>query len=102
MGSLWAFGPMNSMWRRVVVAFRAEWSAGAGRTGFGRGVRLDYWGSTIFGWRSMYHFMVPVFLMSVAWGESPTTCGSAPFKRCNPRFTRRADTFFTFITSHTV
>jgi len=35
-------------------------------------------------------------------GVRPTTGGAAPFTRCNPRLRRRADTFFTFIASHTV
>jgi len=64
--------------------------------------RIDFCGSTGLGARSMYVFMVSVFLLSVVWGVSPTTCGSAPLSRCNPRSLRRADTPFTFIASHTV
>jgi hypothetical protein len=94
---------MNKTGPLVIVSIRPQWPAGAtGGTGFGRGVRLDFCGSTGFGWRSMYVFMVSVFLMSGVWGVSPTTCGSAPFTRCNPRLLRRADTCFTFIASHTV
>jgi hypothetical protein len=66
------------------------------------GKRIDFCGSTGLQWRSMYLFKVSVFLSSVVWGVSPTTCGSAPFARCNPRFLRSADTAFAFITSHTV
>ena len=73
-----------------------------GVDGLGRGERTDFCGSTGLGWRSMYVFMVSVFLSSVVWGVSPTTCGSAPLSRCNPRLLRRADTPFTFIASHTV
>ena len=67
----------------------------------GRGERTDFCGSTGFGWRSMYVFMVAVFLMSVGWGVRPTTGGSAPLLRGNPRLFRSADTFSTFIASHT-
>jgi len=63
--------------------------------------RYDITEQTFTGGRSMYVLMVSVFLMSVVWGVSPTTCGSAPFTRRNPRLTRRADTLFTFIISHT-
>ena len=65
--------------------------------------RADYFcDSTVFGWHSMYVFMVSVSLSDVVWSVSPTTCGSAPFSRCNPRLLRRADTLFAFVTSHTV
>jgi len=63
---------------------------------------IPFYGSTGSEARSMYVFMVSVSLMSFAWGVSPTTCGSAPFTQRNPRLLRRADTFFAFITSHTV
>ena len=44
-----------------------------------------------------------VFLSSVVTDASPTTCGSATrIPGRNPRLLRRADTVFTFITSHTV
>jgi hypothetical protein len=59
-------------------------------------------GSTGFGWRSMYVFMVFAFHFRVVRGVSPTTCGSAPLSRRNPRLLWSADTAFTFITSHTV
>jgi hypothetical protein len=58
--------------------------------------------STVFAARSMYVFMVSVFLISVVWGVSPTTGGSAPRTRRNPRLSRKADTVFTFIASHIV
>jgi hypothetical protein len=74
----------------------------AGIAGLGRDERVDFYGSTGLGSRSMYVFMVSDFLSSVVWGVSPTTCGSAPFTRQNPRLIRRADTLFTFNTSHTV
>jgi hypothetical protein len=45
--------------------------------------------------------MVFALRSSVVWGVSPTTCGSAPHTRCNPRLLRRADTTFAFIESHT-
>jgi len=64
--------------------------------------RIDFCGSTGFGVRSMYVFMMSVFLSSVVWGVSPTTGGSAPCTRRNPRLFRRADTLCTFIASHTV
>ena len=100
MESLWTSNPMNST---GLLAGGPEWLAAAsGGAGFGQGVRVDFCGSTGFGWRSMYVFMVSVFLMSVVWGVSPTTGGSAPLMRRNPRLTRRADTVFTFIASHTV
>jgi hypothetical protein len=67
-----------------------------------RGARRVDCGWTGLAERSMYFFMVFVFLLSVVWGVSPTTCGSAPFTRCNPRLLRRTDTVFTFIASHTV
>ena len=76
--------------------------AASGGAGFGPGGRVDFCGSTGFGWLSMYVFMVSVFLMSVGWGVRPTTGGSAPLLRGNPRLYRRADTFSTFIASHTV
>src|ERR1035438_6455526 len=67
-----------------------------------RGTRAGFCDSTVFGWRSMYVFMVFAFRFIVVWGVSPTTGGSAPFMRCNPRLSRRADTLFAFIASHTV
>src|ERR1035437_4188133 len=77
-------------------------AAVSGAAVLGRGGRIDFCGSTGLGSRSMYVFMVFAFLLSVVWGVSPTTGGSAPFTRCNPRLLRRADTCFTFIASHTV
>jgi hypothetical protein len=73
-----------------------------GAAGLSRGAGVVFCGSTGFVEHSMYVFMVSVFLSSVVWGVSPTTCGSAPLTRRNPRLTRKADTLFTFITSHTV
>jgi len=63
----------------------------AGACGHGLGFcagarRAGFCDSTGLGWRSMYVFMVFVFLLSVVWAWSPTTCGSAPFTRCNPRY----------------
>jgi hypothetical protein len=78
-------------------------TGGNGAAGLGRGGRIDFCGSTGLGLRSMYVFMVSVFLsFIVVGGVSPTTRGSAPFARCNPRLLRRADTLFAFIASHTV
>ena len=70
-------------------------------TGLGTPGLDVFCGWTGFRWRSMYVFMVSVFLSSVVTDESPTTCGSAPFTLCNPRLLRRIDTFSTFIASHT-
>jgi len=83
---------------------RSLQDGGSGRrsNGLRRAGPADFSDSTVLTWRNMYVFMVSVFLMSVVWGVSPTTCGSAPFTRCNPRLLRRADTAFTFIASHTV
>src|ERR1017187_1860414 len=66
-----------------------------------RGARTGFCDSTVLVERSMYVFMVFAFRFIVVWGVSPTTGGSAPFTRCNPRLLRRADTCFTFIASHT-
>jgi hypothetical protein len=78
-----------------------------GAAGFGRGKRIDFCGSTGLQLRSMYVFMVSVFLSMFqlfmgSIGVPQLQCGSAPFTRCNPRLPRRADTLFAFITSHTV
>src|ERR1051325_3419723 len=50
----------------------------------------------------MYGLMVCVFHLLVVWGAGPTTCDSAPLARRNPRLSRRTDTAFAFIASHTV
>ena len=92
MESLCTSSPMHRTGRRPIT----------GAAGLGRGGRVAFCGWTGFRLRSMYVFMVSVFLSSVVWGVSPTTCGSAPFTRCNPRLLRRADTLFAFIASHTV
>ena len=45
---------MNKTGPLVIVSIRPQWPAGAtGGTGFGQGVRLDFCGSTGFGWRSI-------------------------------------------------
>src|ERR1035437_6429417 len=77
-------------------------AAVSGAAVLGRGERIVFCGSTGGGGGRMYVFIVFCFLFCVVWGVSPTTCGSAPFTRCNPRLLRRADTLFAFITSHTV
>ena len=64
------------------------------------GVRVDFCGSTAWAGRCIYFFMVSVFHSFDVWGVSSTTCGSAPFGRCNLRLLRRADTLFTFIASN--
>src|ERR1022692_5299366 len=71
MESLCTSSPMN---RRGPLA-------ATGAAGWGRGERLAFCGSTGLGSRSMYVFMVSVFLLSVVWGVSPTTGGSAPLTR---------------------
>src|ERR1019366_10623677 len=102
MESLCTSNPMNSTgpWGAAGPSRRA--AAVIGAAVLGRGERMGFCGSTGVDGRSMYVFMVFAFLLSVVWGVSPTTCGSAPFTRCNPRFLRRADTLFAFIASHTV
>ena len=76
---------------------------GRWRSGLGSGTSsLFFCGSTGLASRSIYVFMVPVFLSSVVWGVSPTTCGAALFMRCNPRLLRTADTLLTFIVGHSV
>src|ERR1035437_5810369 len=112
LGPLGAAGPAR---RAAAVSFQPGGSSPAGgaavlgrggRGGFcgfaGRGGRIVFCGSTGGDGRSMYVFMVFAFRWSVVWGVRPTTCGSAPLTRCNPRLLRRADTLFAFITSHTV
>ncbi len=59
----------------------------ASAAGLARGGRIDFCGSTGLGPRSMYLFMMSVFLSSVVRGVSPTTCGSAT------RITGRIPTF---------
>jgi hypothetical protein len=72
----------------------------------GRGVRgsrpVVLCGSTVLEARSRYVCMVFALRFSVVGGVSPTTCGSAPFTRCNPRLHRRTDTAFAFVESRTV
>ena len=80
----------------VLAAVRSGRRAVTGATGLGGFGRVAFCGWTGFGLRSMYVFMVSVFLSSVVWGVRPTTCGSAPFTRCNPRLLRRADTLYHF------
>ena len=82
--------------------YREDSRPATSATGLGTPGRDAFCGWTGLGLRSMYVFMVSVFLSSVVTDESLTTCGSAPFTRCNPRSLQRADTAFTFITSHTV
>ena len=81
--------------------YREDSRPATSATGLGAPGRDAFCGWTGFGLHSMYVFMVSVFLSSVVTDASPTTCGSAPFTRCNPRSLRRADTVFTFIASHT-
>jgi len=82
--------------------YREDSRPATGATGLGTPGRNAFCGWTGFGLRSMYVFMVSAFLSAVVWGVSPTTCGSAPLARCNPRSLRRADPVFAFIASHTV
>jgi len=100
--SLCTSRPMNRAGPLRVADGRSRRSAVGGAAGLGRGERIDFCGSTGWEWRSMYVFMVFAFHSFVVWGVSPTTGGSAPFTRCNPRLHRRADTAFPFIASHTV
>jgi len=94
--------PGEIMGRGGTRPYRADSRPAARATGLGTPERDAFCGWTGFGLRSMYVFMVSVFLSSIVTDASPTTCGSAPFARCNPRSLRRADTAFTFIASHTV
>src|SRR5277367_7068484 len=103
MESLCTSNPVNRTGPLALTSVRPKIAVVAARAvGLGCNGRGDFCGWTGWEWRSMYVFMVSVFLSSVVWGVSPTTCGSAPFTRCNPRLLRRADTLFTFIASHTV
>jgi len=81
--------------------YREDSRPATSAAGLGAPGRDAFCGWTDFGRRIMYVFMVSIFLSSVVTDASPTTCGSAPFTRCNPRSLRRADTVFTFIASHT-
>lgn len=90
--------------RHCSMNLRFGFGMNRSRGGFGlwTGVRVDFCGSTGLASRSMYVFMVFAFHSFVVWGVSPTTGGSAPLTRCNPRSRWRADTAFTFSASHTV
>jgi len=90
----------NWAWTSGAINQCQNWATGAVRLRRGVGVAFCSW--TGFGLRSMYVFMVSVFLSSDVTDVSPTTCGPALFTRCNPRLLRRADTAFAFIASHTV
>src|ERR1035437_10696232 len=102
MESLCTSRPRNRRGALAATGPSRRAAAVSGAAVLGRGERIVFCGSTGLAGRSMYVFMVFAFLLSVVWGVSPTTCGSAPFTRCNPRLLRRADTPFAFITSHTV
>ena len=103
MESLCTSSPMHRLGSLAVASGCLKWTTGIfGAAGLRRGERIGFCGSTGFGWRSMYVFMVFAFRFIVVWGVSPTTGGSAPFTRCNPRLSRRADTLFAFIASHIV
>src|ERR1035437_10043659 len=102
MESLCTSRPRNRLGPLGAAGPSKRAAAVSGAAVLGRGDRIVFCGSTGGDGRSMYVFMVFAFLWSVVWGVSPTTCGSAPFTRCNPRLIRRADTQFAFIPSHTV
>ena len=115
MESLCTSSPMNRTALLAVASGRLGRAAAViGATGLGRGERIDFCGSTGLVSRSMYVFMVSVFLSmfdSCSWlfGLVSVNCvtasigGSAPRlpSQRNPR-SRKTDTASRLMTSHIV